>query len=209
MRNSNIPKHVELPSSKQLVRSTVIAAAAAGAILVAVVLPAEYGVDPTGAGTVFGLTEMGQIKMQLAAEAEADRTAGVQSAPAAAPAAVTPAAQRPAAPAPARPAGTRSDEMAVTLSPGEGAEVKLTMVDGAQANFSWTVSGGVVNFDLHGDGGGRSARYEQGRGVPGAEGVLQAAFDGNHGWYWRNRGQAPVTVTLRTSGAYSEIRRAI
>lgn len=209
MRNTNIPKHAELPSSKQLVRSTVIAAAAAGAILVAVVLPAEYGVDPTGAGTVLGLTEMGQIKMQLAAEAEADRAAEAQAAPAAAPAAATPAAQRPAAPAPARPAGTRSDEMAVTLSPGEGAEVKLAMVEGAQANFSWTVSGGVVNFDLHGDGGGRSARYEQGRGVPGAEGVLQAAFDGNHGWYWRNRGQAPVTVTLRTSGAYSEIRRAI
>lgn len=209
MRNTNIPKHAELPSSKQLVRSTVIAAAAAGAILVAVVLPAEYGIDPTGAGTVLGLTEMGQIKMQLAAEAEADRAAEAQAAPAAAPAAATPAAQRPAAPAPARTAGTRSDEMAVTLSPGEGAEVKLTMVEGAQANFSWTVSGGVVNFDLHGDGGGRSARYEQGRGVPGAEGVLQAAFDGNHGWYWRNRGQAPVTVTLRTSGAYSEIRRAI
>lgn len=209
MHNINIPTRVELPSSKQLARSALIAAAAAGAILVAVVLPAEYGVDPTGAGTALGLTEMGKIKMQLAAEAEADRAAGAQSAPAAAPAAAAPAAQRPEAPAPARPAGTRSDEMAVTLTPGEGAEVKLTMVEGAQANFSWTVSGGVVNFDLHGDGGGRSARYEQGRGVLGAEGVLEAAFDGNHGWYWRNRGQAPVTVTLRTNGAYSEIRRAI
>ena len=209
MHNTNIPTHVELPSSKQLVRSTLIAAAAAGAILVAVVLPAEYGVDPTGAGTVLGLTKMGQIKMQLAAEAEADRMASAQAGPAVAPAAATPAAQRPTAPTLPPPAGTRSDEMAVTLSPGEGAEVKLTMVEGAQANFSWTVSGGVVNFDLHGDGGGRSARYEQGRGVPGAEGVLEAAFDGNHGWYWRNRGQSPVTVTLRTNGAYSEIRRAI
>ena len=207
MHNTNIPTHVELPSSKQLVRSTLIAAAAAGAILVAVVLPAEYGVDPTGAGTVLGLTKMGQIKMQLAAEAEADRMASAQAGPAVAPAAATPAAQRPTAPTLPPPAGTRSDEMAVTLSPGEGAEVKLTMVEGAQANFSWTVSGGVV--DLHGDGGGRSARYEQGRGVPGAEGVLEAAFDGNHGWYWRNRGQSPVTVTLRTNGAYSEIRRAI
>ena len=61
MHNANIPTHVELPSSKQLVRSTVIAIAAAGAILVAVVLPAEYGIDPTGAGKVLGLTEMGQI----------------------------------------------------------------------------------------------------------------------------------------------------
>ena len=209
MHNTNIPTHVELPSSKQLVRSTLIAAAAAGAILVAVVLPAEYAIDPTGVGKVLGLTEMGQIKMQLAAEAEADRAASAQAGPAVAPAAATAAEQRPTAPTPPPPAGTRSDEMAVRLSPGEGAEVKLTMVEGAQANFSWTVSGGVVNFDLHGDGGGRSARYEQGRGVPGAEGVLEAAFDGNHGWYWRNRGQSPVTVTLRTNGAYSDIRRAI
>ncbi|HEX8215578.1 MAG TPA: transmembrane anchor protein [Allosphingosinicella sp.] len=209
MHNANIPMHVELPSSKQLVRSTLIAAAAAGAILVAVVLPAEYGVDATGAGTVLGLTEMGRIKMQLAAEAEADRTAATPTAPAAPPASARPAAGSPPAPAPALPEGTRSDQMTVALQPGEGAEVKLTMVQGARANFSWTVSGGVVNFDLHGDGGGRSARYEQGRGVPGAEGVLEARFDGNHGWYWRNRGQSPVTVTLRANGAYSDIKRLI
>ncbi|MBA3835357.1 MAG: transmembrane anchor protein [Sphingomonas sp.] len=203
MHNANIPTHVELPSSKQLVRSTLIAVAAAGAILVAVVLPAEYGVDPTGAGEVLGLTEMGQIKMQLAAEAEADRTAEVATAASAAPA----VAPRPASP-PAS-AGSRSDEMTITLTPGEGAEVKLSMEQGAKANYGWTVSGGVVNFDIHADGGVRSAHYEQGRGVPSAEGVLEAAFDGNHGWYWRNRGDSPVTVTLRTSGDYSEIKRVI
>ena len=209
MQNTNIPTHVELPSSTQLVRSTLIAAAAAGAILVSVVLPAEYAIDPTGVGQVLGLTELGRIKTQLAAEAEADLAASEKAAPAVAPAPVTAAAPQAGRPTPAPVAGTRSDEMAVTLSPGEGAEVKLTMVQGARANFSWTVSGGVVNFDLHGDGGGRSARYEQGRGVPRGEGVLEAQFDGNHGWYWRNRGQAPVTVTLRTNGTYSQIRRAI
>ena len=209
MHNVNIPAHVELPSSKQLFRSTLIAAAAAGAILVAVVLPSEYGIDPTGAGRILGLTEMGQIKMQLAAEAEADRAAAAQSAAPTAPAAAAPTAGAPAAPAPSPPAGTRSDEMSITLSPGEGAEVKLTMAQGAKANFNWTVSGGVVNFDLHGDGGGRSKSYEQGRAVPSAQGVLEAAFDGNHGWYWRNRGDAPVTVTIRANGAYTEMKRLI
>ena len=80
---------------------------------------------------------------------------------------------------------------------------------GAQVNFAWTVSGGVVNFDLHGDGGGNSTSYEKGCGVPGAEGVLEAAFDGNHGWFWRNRGDADVTITLRTDGNYSEIKRVL
>ena len=207
MHNSNIPTHVELPSSRQLVRSTLVAVAVAGAMLVAVVLPAEYAIDPTGAGKALGLTEMGEIKMQLAQEAEADRAGEAQVGAPVVPAAAAPATQ--AAAEPAQSAGARSDEMAIMLSPGEGAEVKLSMVRGAKANFSWTVTGGVVNFDLHGDGGGRSARYEQGRGVPGAQGVLEAAFDGNHGWFWRNRGDAPVTVTVRTNGAYSDINRLI
>jgi hypothetical protein len=45
--------------------------------------------------------------------------------------------------------------------------------------------------------------------VPGAEGILEAGFDGKHGWFWRNRGKADVTVTLKTDGEYTEIKRAM
>tara|TARA_R110002020_G_scaffold232768_2_gene444272 strand:+ start:11459 stop:11578 length:120 start_codon:yes stop_codon:yes gene_type:complete len=37
--------------------------------------------------------------------------------------------------------------------------------------------------------------------------VLEAAFDGNHGWFWRNRTGSPVTVTLKTDGDYSDFKR--
>jgi len=164
---------------------------AAAAILVTIVLPAEYAIDPTGMGRVLKLTEMGEIKAQLAEEPEQERAADQEP--------VTPAAL---------PAG-RSDDLTITLKPGEGTEVKLAMNQGARVNFAWMVTGGVVNFDLHGDGGGQSTSYEKGRGVPGAEGVLSAAFDGSHGWFWRNRGGADVTVTLKTSGAYSDIKRML
>lgn len=63
MFNSQAPAPEDLPSSGQLLRSTVVAAAAA--ILVTVVLPSEYGIDPTGVGSALGLTEMGEIKIQL------------------------------------------------------------------------------------------------------------------------------------------------
>src|SRR5437773_2443403 len=63
----------ELPTSRQLLRSTLIAVAAAAVLLVTVVLPAEYGIDPTGTGRLIGLTQMGDIKKQLVIEAEADR----------------------------------------------------------------------------------------------------------------------------------------
>ncbi len=64
-----------------------------------------------------------------------------------------------------------------------------------------------VNFDTHGDAPGKSISYEKGRGVAADEGVLEAAFTGNHGWYWRNRGNANVKVILRTRGDYTDIKQ--
>jgi len=72
MYNTDFPAKADLPSTARLVRSTVIAGVSALAILVTVVLPSEYGIDPTGFGRLTGLTTMGQIKMQLAQEAAAD-----------------------------------------------------------------------------------------------------------------------------------------
>jgi len=60
---------------------------------------------------------------------------------------------------------------------------------------------------MHGDGSGREISYEKGRAVPEATGELTAAFTGNHGWFWRTRGDSPVTVTLRVAGNYTEIKR--
>jgi hypothetical protein len=98
------------------------------------------------------------------------------------------------------------DEVSYSLAPGEGIEVKLVMQEGQTARFEWTANGSVVNYDTHGDGNGQKVSYEQGRGVPEQAGELTAAFNGNHGWFWRNRTNAPVTVTLRTAGDYAEMK---
>lgn len=214
MFNSQAPSADDLPSSAQLLRSTVFAAVAAAAILVTIVLPSEYGIDPTGAGSALGLTEMGEIKTQLAEEAERDRQLSDDNA--ATPVTDTAPQQgsslmeriiREFGISSAYAQQLRQDEMSVTLQPGEGAEVKLVMLKGAKANFTWTANGSKVNFDTHGDGGGENISYEKGRGAAEDAGVLEAAFDGNHGWFWRNRTSEPVTVTLKTDGAYSEIKR--
>lgn len=65
----------EPASSRQLLRSTLLALAVAALLLVTIVLPAEYGIDPTRAGRVLGLTRMGEIKTRLAREAAADAAA--------------------------------------------------------------------------------------------------------------------------------------
>lgn len=276
MYNTDLPKRADLPTSAQLKRSTLIAAAIASALLVTVVMPSEYGIDLTRAGGYLGLTEMGEIKTQLAAEAAADAAsnpampvaaqaqatalpkdlaarldrmermlgivvagqAEVTAAEAARARAVVPAeraaiAEVPVAevpvpeveteaePAPVEVAAAateeeqpaaegRRDTMTFTLAPGEGVEVKLVMREGAKAYFAWIADGGVVNYDTHGDNSsGQKISYEKGRAVPADDGELEAAFDGNHGWFWRNRSDAEVTVTLETQGDYIEIKRVI
>ncbi|MBN9373589.1 transmembrane anchor protein [Hydrogenophaga sp.] len=233
MYNSNVPSRAELPSSQQLLRSTVIAAVVAIVLLVTVVFPAEYGKDWTGIGRVLGLTEMGEIKADLAREAAADAAAAARqredehtrqhasgqahgheesapSAPMPRAEGATPPATAPVATTPAMGTGAPSgwrDELTASLKPGEGIEIKLVMKEGEKASFAWTVEGGVVNYDTHGDGPGRSISYVKGRGVPADEGDLVAAFTGNHGWFWRNRGKEDVKLVLRTGGQYSAIKR--
>ena len=110
-------------------------------------------------------------------------------------------------------AAVKSDEMTIKLTPGQGAEIKLEMLKGATVSFHWTGNGGRVNYDTHGDpyGAPRSFYhgYGKGRFTPEVEGTLEAAFDGYHGWFWRNRTKKDVTVTLRVEGDYIAIKRVL
>ena len=69
MYNSNIPINEDLPSTTKLIKSTVLAIIGAGILLVTIVIPSEYGIDPTRAGKMLGLVEMGEIKQSLILEA--------------------------------------------------------------------------------------------------------------------------------------------
>lgn len=237
-----------------LIRSTMLALGGALAILVLFWLPAEYGVDPTGVGGLLGLTEMGDIKQQLAGEAAAqdaalaaqpgqltpaapdelvarlDRIdarlaaiAAIVGADGMLPAAIAepvaaPAAEPAPEPAavvdtPAAPEATTAaaapewrDELVFSLAPTEAKEIKLVMAAGEVATFAWVSDGGGVNYTQHGDdGGANEVRFEDGRAAPGQEGTMTAPFSGKHGWFWRNRGDATVTVTLRVGGAYAQV----
>jgi hypothetical protein len=201
MFNKERPSLEELPSSAQLIRSTVIAGASAAVILVTVVLPAEYGIDPTGVGRVLGLQEMGEIKSQLADEAEADRKLERQDQSSL----LNDILGLFVGSAHAQEAEVWQDETSFILTPGESTEWKLVMEEGATADYRMAVTGGRVNFDLHGHGGGQSITYEKGRGSTGAEGTIEAAFAGEHGWFWRNRDSGDVSVMVQVRGDYSEI----
>lgn len=210
MYNTNIPTDRELPSTGKLIKSTILAAITAGVLLVTVVMPAEYGIDPTGIGNAIGLKRMGEIKVSLAKEAAAEQKIAEMASSGEV---VFPAETVPS-PAPAESAtaevaaNIRTDEMKVTLAPDEGTEIKVTMAKGKKVEYSWSSDGGKANFDVHGDSKELDIDYHgYGKGAEQMkEGVIEAAFDGNHGWFWRNRTSETITVTLKTSGEYTQIK---
>lgn len=203
MRNAPKPKIEDLPTFAQLRRLSIIAGIGAVAIGVMVYLPAEHGTDPTGVGSLLGLTEMGEIKRQLAEEAAADEKQHGEGKSSSLTDGIlglfvsTAHAQE-----------TWRDEITFTLAPGEPTEIKATMKKGEKLTYSWVATGGRINFDLHAHAGGEAVSYEKGRGKTSDEGSFETPFAGDHGWFWRNRDKADVTVTLKLRGDYSKIVRS-
>ena len=163
---------------------------AAGLILVAIVLPAEYAVDPLGTGARLGLLELGEVGQQVAAlDATASTTAAGQ-------AAIIAGQERPF---------TR-DTQEFVLAPREGMEYKYRLEKGEALLYSWTATA-PVNYELHAepDGAprGYAQSYEKKEATRTASGTLTAPFAGIHGWFWENTTDQPVTVTLQSAGFYS------
>lgn len=210
MYNSNIPTKQEVPSTGKLVKSTVIAAVTASVLLVTVVMPAEYGIDPTGMGDAIGLKRMGEIKVSLAEEAAADRAKDLVAKTQ--PHVAVPKAKNSETILSAKKeqdvAKMLNHEMQVTLAPDQGTEIKVAMSEGATVNYEWWTDGGKANFDVHGDSAALKINYHSySKGAAQREaGSIQAAFAGSHGWFWRNRTPDTITITLKTNGEYTGIK---
>jgi hypothetical protein len=157
----------------------------AGALLLTVILPAEYGLDPFGTGEKLGLLAL----------AEAGDV----------PAAPLTIASGPAKVFHARPGVYKVDSRAFQLAPAEGLEFKYHIEQGGGLMFTWSATG-KVDFEFHGepDGAkqGQYESYELSMADRGA-GNFTAPFTGIHGWYWENKNPTPVTITLTSAGFYT------
>ncbi|MCB1929679.1 MAG: hypothetical protein KDH17_16820 [Rhodocyclaceae bacterium] len=181
-----------LPSNKSLVKASLVALAVAAVLLVTTILPAEYGVDPTGVGNALGLSAL------HAGDADTSPEAGPQEDALAARSAVLKSD-----------IPFRSDAVEVQLPPHQGAEIKAVMEQGQSYIFHWEADGGPVYFDMHGDPPNARENefisYWIGESQASASGNFEAPFRGVHGWYWENRGDAPVTIRLKISGFYDSL----
>tara|TARA_B100001989_G_scaffold157610_1_gene112837 strand:- start:986 stop:1597 length:612 start_codon:yes stop_codon:yes gene_type:complete len=202
MYNSNIPSDTEVPSTAKLIKSTIFAAVTAGVLLVTVVMPAEYGIDPTGIGNTLGLKRMGEIKTSLAEEAAQDAKMDKQES-------VETVQKIVETPTDTQGVSARSDEFEINLAPDQSTEIKVTMKEAGKVNYSWDANGSDIFFDVHGDSKSLKINYHKYyKGTADKkDGTLEAAFDGSHGWYFKNRNKEPVTIVLKVDGAYSAVKR--
>ena len=209
MNNNNKPINSDLPSVAKLIKSTFIAIILAAIVLVTGVLPAEYGIDPTGIGKLLGLAKMGEIKVSLAQEAAADKSIVKvkDSADKDSPKLIAKSVEETIVAQPKAP--VRTDEMTFSLAPDEGYEIKVAMEKGKKADYIWWTNNGRANFDVHGDSAKHRINYHNySKGsTDRKEGFVEAAFDGKHGWFWRNRTSKTMTITLQVKGEYSDIKR--
>ena len=188
---------VSAPSSSQLLKATLGSICIAALLLVTTVLPAEYGIDPTGLGKALGLMQLNEATPETAAELSTEPAANNLQASDVESENLLKAATE-----------LRSDTLKIPLMPGQGAEIKSRMMPGNHFVFTWQVEGGRVSFDMHGErpnSGGAFTSFWLGDDTQQSSGAFTAPFEGTHGWYWENKGDTPVTVVLQTHGFYGDL----
>jgi hypothetical protein len=190
--------------TRRALKGLAIAAVLAVILLFAVVLPAERSYDPTGIGKLLGLTR--QNADEKAWDAMMDDILGANDKLAAKPNAdpmdplplPNPAVSQLETHAP------RTETLTIKLGFDEKTEIKAVLGKAKAIVYSWTVEGGKVYVDFHGHdptkGDNYWVRYEEADGITGRSGSLVAPFAGEHGWYWLNVSETPVTIKLTVTG---------
>jgi hypothetical protein len=184
------PEHPTAPSTRKLAMATLIALVAAGIVLITVVLPAEYDIDPLGTGEALGLVVLAGGGDAPAIPVRADGLID-------------------------QPTEYRLDQRSFELAPEEFVEFKYRLEAGQAMVYSWTASY-WVRSEMHSEADGAepgTAEFFEvvERGLQ-RHGSYVAPFPGIHGWYWLNESDRPVTVTLQAAGFFleaGEFRRGV
>jgi hypothetical protein len=197
----------------------IIAAVVAAVLLFTVVLPAERGYDPTRIGSLLGLTEMNK---QRAAQPAGDQTlddviedllgdSENLTAPANASADEPLPLPNPAI-SQLESTPPKTQTMRIRLDFDQKTEIKAVLGKAKAIVYTWKVEGGTAYVDFHGHDPAKGdhywVRYEeagQEEGITGRSGSLVAPFAGEHGWYWLNTSQGPITIELTVTGYFDKL----
>ena len=190
MTQKNDLRVLPAPTLTELGKAVSLSIFVTALVLVTLVLPAEYGIDPLGAGRALGITVL------------APSTAALVPVPPPDGAILAPVQEGRVA---YYPGEYQLDSREFVLGPYEYVEYKYHLAQNATMLFSWAASGDVAH-DFHGDRDGAPANAAESfdrRPRRQADGSFTAPFSGIHGWYWENPGGSTITVRVTTSGFYT------
>ena len=167
------------PSKASLFKSILFALIVAIIILITVILPAEFGIDHTGIGSMLGLDALNNpnespVAISRSGEGELE---------------------------------FRQDEVEVLIPANSGLEYKFFLEMHSNINYEWS-SQSSLYFDMHGEPEGDTTGYFESYGASTTEGMkgsVTVPFAGSHGWYWRNDTDQDISISLKTLGNYNVI----
>lgn len=170
-----------IQSTASLMKALAIAVFVAAILFVTLVLPIEFGIDPTGLGDRLGVVNL----ISAEPEPEVVERAGEGD------------------------MAFRSDETVIAVPANSGLEYKFFVDQHGSLNYEWNLDSDIaLYFDLHGEPQGDTTGYFESYAaatVNAMKGTLTTPFAGSHGWYWRNDTNEDVNVTLTTQGNYEII----
>ena len=202
------PENIPVQSTKSLINASLWAVLLAMAILFTAVLPAEYGIDPTGLGKKMGLTRLSEIAQKPSPSRPENCIKPDQDPVADAAKATTTNPSGDNQPLENANAIQWKDAVKIVIPPQKGLEYKFAMVKGALLQYSWVMDGTPIYFDFHGEPKGVTNGYFKSYlAIKSNEskGILTAPFEGIHGWYWENETNLPITINLSTNGEYEAL----
>jgi hypothetical protein len=168
-------------SNKALLQASLIALVIAAAVLVSVILPAEYNIDPTGLGAKLGLTALANTDSSMNTNAgDAAENTKIDA----------------------------TDIMQIIVPANRGIEYKFAMQQFKKMTYQWQTDGTALFFDLHGEPEGDTSGYYESYAIATVnemQGSFTTPFAGIHGWYWKNTSDQEVTIKLTVSGEYTVI----
>lgn len=210
MSENRAKYEIEAPSATSLLKATIATVIGALILLVLVVLPAEYGVDPTGFGDLTGLSDLANQPYEtieitdIIGGNEVIREVEIpmfgEPTPLPNPSVFQDQEEE-----------AKTISMTIELGAFEQTEIKTVLDEGKVIVYSWQVNDDKdVYFDFHGHeesfGPDFYVRYkERQEGLNKSSGSLTAPFYGEHGWLFLNINEEPVSITLNITGYYNEI----
>lgn len=201
--------------TKKIIKATIAALIIGIILLVTAVLPAEYGIDPTGTGKMLGFSKLHQSaektditnSVQIV-EQPSHRILKLENGGSA------PEVERPSEvnnPPPEKQLQEREDSIQISIPAGGDIEYKINMLKYGRVKYEWLTNKGTVFFDFHGEVKQASPSdnvYYESYTVAYSNnmiGSFLSPFEGKHGWYFKNKSDTNVMISIRLIGQYALI----